>query len=123
MDPVIQISSPDSCPYSDFIVNRAARSKSAGNVVLRKIAKKLSRISVKGGRGGGGGGGGRGGTEEEYPEQERGKEPAEKMEKFKRGLMRSSRSTSNLDSMIDRWVWEEGEEGACDGRERGGGGV
>lgn len=99
MDPVIHISSADSCPYSDFNVDRAARSKSTGSVVLRKIAKKLSRISVKGGRGGGVGGGG---SEEDHLEQERGKEPAEKMEKFKRGLLRSSRSTSNLDSTIDR---------------------
>ena len=105
MDPVIHISSADSCPYSDFNVDRAARSKSTGSVVLRKIAKKLSRISVKGGRGGGegrGGGVGGGGSEEDHLEQERGKEPAEKMEKFKRGLLRSSRSTSNLDSTIDR---------------------
>ena len=118
MDHVIHISDADCCPYCDFDATRAARSKSAGSVVLRKIAKKLSRISVKAGRGGGegrgGGGGGGGGegrggggrggggvSEEESPDQERERGSGEKMEKFKRGLMRSSRSTSNLDRAIN----------------------
>jgi len=100
MDHVIHISDADCCPYCDFDATRAARSKSAGSVVLRKIAKKLSRISVKAGRGGGGGGGG-GVSEEENPDQERERGSGEKMEKFKRGLMRSSRSTSNLDRAIN----------------------
>ena len=98
MDHVIHISDADCCPYCDFDATRAARSKSAGSVVLRKIAKKLSRISVKAGRGGGGGGGV---SEEENPDQERERGSGEKMEKFKRGLMRSSRSTSNLDRAIN----------------------
>ena len=101
MDHVIHISDADCCPYCDFDATRAARSKSAGSVVLRKIAKKLSRISVKAGRGGGGGGGGGGVSEEENPDQERERGSGEKMEKFKRGLMRSSRSTSNLDRAIN----------------------
>ena len=101
MDHVIHISDADCCSYCDFDATRAARSKSAGSVVLRKIAKKLSRISVKAGRGGGGGGGGGGVSEEENPDQERERGSGEKMEKFKRGLMRSSRSTSNLDRAIN----------------------
>ena len=102
MDHVIHISDADCCPYCDFDATRAARSKSAGSVVLRKIAKKLSRISVKAGRGGGEGRGGGGGvSEEENPDQERERGSGEKMEKFKRGLMRSSRSTSNLDRAIN----------------------
>ena len=101
MDHVIHISDADCCPYCDFDATRAARSKSAGSVVLRKIANKLSRISVKAGRGGGGGGGGGGVSEEENPDQERERGSGEKMEKFKRGLMRSSRSTSNLDRAIN----------------------
>ena len=100
MDHVIHISDADCCPYCDFDATRAARSKSAGSVVLRKIAKKLSRISVKAGRGGGEGRGG-GVSEEENPDQERERGSGEKMEKFKRGLMRSSRSTSNLDRAIN----------------------
>ena len=101
MDHVIHISDADCCPYCDFDANRAARSKSAGSVVLRKIAKKLSRISVKAGRGGGEGRGGGGVSEEESPDQERERGSGEKMGKFKRGLMRSSRSTSNLDRAIN----------------------
>ena len=103
MDRVIHISDADCCPYCDFDANRAARSKSAGSVVLRKIAKKLSRISVKAGRGGGGEGRGGGGgvSEEENPDQERERGSGEKMEKFKRGLLRSSRSTSNLDRAVN----------------------
>lgn len=68
------------CLYSN--VDRASRSKSAGSLVLQKIAKKLSKISVKGEVGGG-----------ENLEKER------ETERFRRRQqLRSSRSASNLDS-------------------------
>ena len=76
---------PDICIVDvDCLCCRASRSKSAGSLVLHKIAKKLSKIAVKGGGEVGGG---------ENQEKER------EMERFRRKQqLRSSKSASNLDS-------------------------